>query len=180
MISPQSDIGYHVYFENQSSATAPAQEVVITDHLDSDLDWSTLQVTEVAWGNRIIALPGSVPYSTKVLVSDHRPGVSASWWVEAKVEFDQATGRLRWSLRTLDPATGAPPTDPLAGFLPPNDGTGRGEGHVAFRVRPRAGLAAGATVANQAVIAFDDNAPITTNRVVNALGETLLVPLVLK
>src|SRR5205085_4810379 len=44
---------------------------------------------------------------------------------------------------------------PLAGFLPPNDNTGRGEGSVLFTVMPRSNLATGTQIHNSAVIDFD-------------------------
>jgi hypothetical protein len=62
-----------------------------------------------------------------------------------------------------------PPDDPLAGFLPPNDDSGRGEGHVSFSIRPRADLLDGTVISNQANIVFDHNAPIATNIVTNTI-----------
>ena len=64
------------------------------------------------------------------------------------------------------------PTDPLAGFLPPNDETGRGEGHVSFTIRPRADVQAGTVVTNIASIVFDTNEPILTNQVWNTIGRS--------
>ncbi len=68
------------------------------------------------------------------------------------------------------------PEDPLAGFLPVNDETNRGEGYVSFRILPKAGLADGTALYNLATITFDPtygvNAPIVTNRVTNTLDLT--------
>ena len=47
---------YRVDFENDPSATAPAQQVVITDQLSANLDWSTFRITEVGWGDLAIAV----------------------------------------------------------------------------------------------------------------------------
>ena len=52
---------YRVDFENDPSATAPAQEVVVTDQLSSDLDWSSFRITEVGWGDLVLAVPGQFP-----------------------------------------------------------------------------------------------------------------------
>jgi hypothetical protein len=60
----------------------------------------------------------------------------------------------------------------LAGFLPPNDASGRGEGFVTFFIDPAAGLADGAPIANAAEIVFDTNAPIVTEPVRNAVDGT--------
>jgi hypothetical protein len=54
--------------------------------------------------------------------------------------------------------------------LPPNVAKPQGEGFVAFRVRPRAGLAAGAEIRNKASIVFDFNPAIETPEVVHVLG----------
>ena len=64
-----------------------------------------------------------------------------------------------------DPDTGDLPVDPLAGFLPPNDAEGRGEGFVSFRIRPVAGLPTATPIRNIAEIVFDENASIFTNQV---------------
>jgi len=87
------------------------------------------------------------------------------------------------SYELLDPQTGKPPTDPLAGFLPPNNPADhRGEGHVAFGVRPRSDLAWGTLIMNRATIVFDTEASITTNEVMNTIGGTNIVylPVILR
>ena len=38
-----------------------------------------------------------------------------------------------WLFQSIDPLTGFPPTDPNAGFLPPNNGT-TGQGYVTFKI----------------------------------------------
>ena len=63
---------------------------------------------------------------------------------------------------SIDPLTGELPEDPLAGFLPPNDETGRGESRITFEIDPRPGLADGTTITNQAEIVFDTETPIVT------------------
>jgi len=44
-ITPSSEFPYRIDFENEPTATAPAQRVDITDQLDPSLDWSTFQLT---------------------------------------------------------------------------------------------------------------------------------------
>ncbi|MBC8255426.1 MAG: hypothetical protein H8E35_15560, partial [Ardenticatenia bacterium] len=79
------------------------------------------------------------------------------------------TGQVEWTFRTLDPETGELPEDALAGFLPPNDETGRGEGHVVFSIRPNSDRPDGTVLTNQATIVFDTEASIVTNEVTNTL-----------
>jgi hypothetical protein len=41
-VLPYQQFQYVIYFENVDTATAPAEDIVITDTLDTDLDWTTL------------------------------------------------------------------------------------------------------------------------------------------
>ena len=165
------ELSYVIYFENVVTATAPAQEVIVTDYLDPNLDWTTLRVTDIAWGDQALSLPGDSPiYASRLAVSDYRPGITQTWWVDVNAEVNPLIGRLRWTLRTLDPETGELPADPLAGFLPPNDPTRRGEGHVSFTIQPRADAPMDTPLTNSAGIVFDTNAAIETNQVWNTLG----------
>jgi RHS repeat-associated protein len=148
---------YTIYFENQPTASAPAQEIVITDLLDSDLDPATVELGEISFGSQFVAdLNGLASGSVSV------PILNSSYLAEITVS-NNGSGQLEWRLKTIDPLTGDFPEDPYAGILPPNDETGRGEGHVTFKVRPKSGLTTGTQIANSASITFDINAPIVTN-----------------
>jgi hypothetical protein len=159
----ESELTYVIYFENQPTATAPAQEVRISDDLDPDLDWSKFRAKEVAFGSHAISLTGEPPawYAREPV---------DPWWVDITVNIDSGTGRVSWLLQTLDPATGELPEDALAGFLPPNDETGRGEGHVTFSIKPRQDRPEGTLLTNQASIVFDVETPVVTNEVHNELS----------
>lgn len=76
---------------------------------------------------------------------------------------------MRWQFVALDPATGREPTDPLAGFLPPDITPPEGEGHVMFSVAPRSGLPSGTAIRNKARIFFDYNPAIETPEWVNTI-----------
>jgi len=163
---------YIIYFENdpEAGATAPAQEVVVTDYLDTDLDWSTFQITEIGWGAYTVDVPvDTAAYSTRVAISDYRTDVDKDWWVDVAVAIDYGTGLVQWTFSTLDPNTDDLPEDVLAGFLPVNDDTRRGEGHVAFTIKPKSDAAPSTRINNQASISFDTNAPIVTNEVFNTI-----------
>ncbi|MCB1126796.1 MAG: RHS repeat-associated core domain-containing protein, partial [Verrucomicrobiae bacterium] len=161
------ELRYIVYFENDPKiATAPAQEVRITDALSADLDWASFRLTEIAWGDvSLTPPPGTAEFSQRVTVPDHRPDSDLSWWVDVAASVD-AQGVAQWSFQTLDPATGDLPEDALAGFLPVNDDSGRGEGHVAFSIRVRPDAAPGTGLSNYATIQFDVENPIETGAVV--------------
>jgi hypothetical protein len=82
------------------------------------------------------------------------------------------TGVVSWRFTSLDPDTGKPPDDPLAGFLPPNVTAPEGEGSVSFTVSPKALLPTGTEIRNRATIVFDANPPIDTPDWLNALDRT--------
>ncbi len=164
-IAGQESILYTIYFENKASATAPAQKVVITDILPPSLDWSRVELVEVAFNKVLISIPSGLQhYETTVSVSTDPNPVR----VQAGLEPD--SGVLTWVIQSVDPVTGGVPEDPLAGFLPPNsDCGGCGEGFVSFLVYPKADLPSGSTITNEAMIIFDVNDPLTTNEVTNTI-----------
>ncbi len=156
---------YTIHFENVATATAPAQRVIITDTLDPNLDWSTLALQTIGFNGVTIAIPAErQQFTTQSFVATD-PNL-----VRVRAALDLDAGIVRWELQSVDPVTGDWPEDPLAGFLPPNDATHRGEGYVMFAIRPKAGLAYGSVITNQARIVFDVNEPIDTNVVINTIG----------
>ena len=170
---------YTIYFENKPEAGAPAQEVFVSDDLEPNLDWSTFRLVEVAWGDTIIAAPdGTADFYHRETIEDYRPDVAKSWWVDVEVDVDRLTGRVSVAFHTLDPQTEDLPYDVFAGFLPPNDETGRGDGHVSFAIRPLPGLEIGTHIGNRASIVFDTNEPIVTNDWWNTIGFQSYLPAV--
>lgn len=174
-------LAYTIFFENLPTASAPAQTVVITDQLDVALDWAGLRFTAVGFGGETaVSIAETAPFfDLRLTAADYRPEVGQVWWVAVNGRLDPQTGIVTWTFTTLDPATGDLPADALAGFLPPNDENGRGEGYVSFTIPMRPDTADGTVISNQAVIVFDDNAPIVTNAYVNEVGPMVIyLPLV--
>ena len=160
-ITPDTLLPYQVDFENSPSATAPAQLVMITDSLDPNLDWKTLQLTGVGFGDTNIVIPANSQYfATTLPITEN----GKSFDVEIEIDFSSGTGLLTATIQSIDPSTQLPP-DILTGFLPPEDGTGRGMGYISFIVDPRSGLPTGAELHNVALITFDANPAIATNQV---------------
>ena len=154
------------------TATAPAQEVFITDTLQAELDPTTVIFQSVSWGAETIPVTQiGDRFHVRHIVNDYRDDEAKLWWVDIDGHVDRATGLLTWTFRTLDPETGDLPLDALAGFLPPNDETDRGQGYVSFSVEQDADLPLGTTISNFAEIVFDTNEPIITNSFVNQIGE---------
>ncbi len=160
---------YIIHFENQATATAPAQEVVITDQLDvTKFDLNTFSFGDVTIGNlRLAVLPNKRDFNKDF---DLRPSNNIIARINAKL--DMGTGLITWRFQSIDPATGLPTNDPLAGILPPNTTPPRGEGSVMFTVKVKSNLVTGAEIRNQARIVFDTNAPIDTPEWLNTLDNS--------
>ena len=159
-------LAYRIRFENMGSATAPAQQVVVTDTLDADLDLSTFQLTEITFANQTITVPyGLDHYETTMEINANGTPIL----VEIDASLDFATRTLTLTLSAIDPLTGWFPEDPLVGLLYPNDDTGRGEGSISYVVSPRAALPTGTAIHNRARIVFDYNEAIDTPLVLNTI-----------
>ena len=59
-------LSYRVTFENEASATAPAQRVEIADQLDPNVDLKTFQFTEIGFGDHLVAVPQGSIISTRL------------------------------------------------------------------------------------------------------------------
>jgi hypothetical protein len=165
----RNPLGYTVNFENLATATAAAQEVVITDQLDvNTMDLGTLSLGPISF-DRITVVPtqGAQQFTGGV---DLRPAQNLIVTIQANL--DKNTGVLTWRFTSIDPATGQLTEDPDAGFLPPNVNPPEGDGSVTFTVAPKPGLATGTQICNQANIVFDVNAPIATPLWCNAIDHT--------
>jgi hypothetical protein len=153
-------LAYRIDFENEPRATAPAQFVVVTDQLSDRLDWETFELTEVGFGDILIVAPvGRTSYRTNVPVTLS----GADLEVQIDIALDRANGRITARFATVDPLTELPP-DVLTGFLPPEDGTGRGQGHISYVIRTKPVLDTGTEIRNIARIQFDFGVTIATNQ----------------
>lgn len=155
---------YTIYFENLATATAPAQKVVVTEVLDANLDLATLALTAVGFNNVALTIPaGQQTYAESTTVTTN------AYPVDVTAALNPGTGIVQWVIQSVDRGTGMVPADPLAGFLPPNDGSHRGEGFVSFSIKPKAALPTATVIRNQASTVFDLNPAITSNQTVNTL-----------
>jgi hypothetical protein len=165
----QTPLSYAIHFENLETATAAAQEVVITDQLDAlKVDLESFRLGPISFGqNTLVPAAGAQQYTGGV---DLRPGQNLI--VTIRAGLDASTGLVAWRFTSIDPDTGQFTEDPDAGFLPPNINPPAGEGSVAFTVNANAGLMTGTEIRNQARIVFDDNDPIDTPEWSNAIDDT--------
>jgi hypothetical protein len=160
-IPPSETLPYQINFENPSAATAPVQKVVITNQLDANLDWGTFQLTGIGFGSTTLAIPaGSQSYQKTVPMTYN----GTMFNVQVQAQLNATTGLLTVTFQSIDPGSGLPPA-PAAGFLPPEDGTGRGVGFVSYSIQPKTGLVTGTQIRNIASVTLDSNPAIATDQV---------------
>ena len=137
--------------------------VVVTDQLHTNLDWSTFELTEIGFGDQLISIPaGNSYFATNVPMS--YSNVDFDVQIEAGIRL--ANGQVYAIFRSLM-SNGLPPSAELAhiGFLPPEDGTHRGQGHISYIVRAGTNTVTGADINNVALISFDNQTFISTDQI---------------
>jgi RHS repeat-associated protein/uncharacterized repeat protein (TIGR01451 family) len=157
-IQPGGTWSYTVEFENDGNAAA--QDVTVTEQLDSNLDWSTFQLGSFGFGPVKVSIPAGLTQYQTTVSYQNVDGTSLN--VLVSIDFNVQTGVLTVTFISLDPATGEAPTGVFDGFLPPDNSSGVGEGFVQYTVQPKAGLTTGAAITQQASVVFDINAPLNT------------------
>jgi hypothetical protein len=156
-----SPLDYRIDFENAPKATAPAQHVVINEHLDSHFDLSSFQFTGIQFGSTTVPLAaGAHAVNTTAQVTENGKPLD----VQISASVDAKHHALRIEFDSLDPSTGLPP-DVLTGFLPPEDGSGRGLADVTYSVQLNPHVHAGTHIQSAASISFDSAPAHKTNRV---------------
>jgi hypothetical protein len=163
-VAATETLPYRIDFENDASATAPAQQVDISDPLESNLDWPTCRLTEVAFGDETVAIPADWDWQDDFTAIVPMTYLDTNFEVHLTLGIDTGTGEVHASFYCIDPETELPPPVEI-GFLPPEDGTGRGMGHISFVVKPKANLATGTEIRNVACIQFDGGEIVCTNQI---------------
>src|ERR1017187_6180442 len=69
-VTSSGTFAYRIDFENMTNASAPVQQAIINNQLGTNFDWTTFNVTEIGFGDHLIALPpGTSYYAANVTVS---------------------------------------------------------------------------------------------------------------
>ncbi len=172
-----------IHFENGHDALAAVKELTITGQLDEDLNWSTLKLLEVGFGDHRVHLPGDTTEYEGSLNMDGWTYNNKEGWhtgdtplsVEIKTKFSSKTGTLLWNIACFDPKTNQKPEDVYCGFLPPeslfNKGP-RSQGYVSFSIQPKDGLPSGINISSGASLDFDNSPPVTTKIVQSMVDNT--------
>ncbi|MBV6457216.1 MAG: hypothetical protein HONBIEJF_00323 [Fimbriimonadaceae bacterium] len=181
-------IEFTILFENKpvneaGNRIAHAQKVQVVDYLVPGLDWTSMELGSITFGNQTVTELGGyqwgsirVPLAPPVNPGQEFPPQenpdNSHLVVDVSVSYDPATGKIVWTLQAIDPLTNEPPLGEFEGILPANGywvgstfnsyGDARGEGKLVFKVRPRA-ASEGAYLENKADIIFDTNPVIPTN-----------------
>jgi hypothetical protein len=151
-VTNDHSLGYMVFFENLEAATAAAQEVLITDQLDSNLDWTTFSFSTMQVGEKVTTVPEDLKnFQTTI---DLRPDIPAL--VDIDCNLMLATGVFECLFRGKDPDTGE-----IGDFLPPNTETvdPKGKGWISYNVKPKSNLPTGTVIRNRATIDFEVGIP---------------------
>lgn len=161
---------YTVRFENDPKlATAPAQTVTVNLDVDSTLDVRSFRLGEFGFGDfAFTEAENRSHYSRRLNVQD-----SLGVYVDVSAGVDVNKNKAFWIFKSIEPATGELPSNPLSGFLPVNDTLHRGEGYLTFTVKPKATARTGDTVHAKAKIVFDVNDPIDTPPIFNTIDAGL-------
>ncbi len=159
-ILPGATLPYRIDFENDASASAPAQLVTVSDQLSPSFDWSSFRLTEIGFGDRMIFVPANVQhFETNVIMT--YGGQTFEVQIEAGLRGD--SGKVYATFRSINPSTSLPPPVNI-GFLPPEDGTERGMGHFSYVINAKSNLPTGTEIRNIALIEFDLQEEIATNQ----------------
>ena len=168
-VAGAAPLPYVITFENEATASAPAQVVSVTDQLDvSNLDLSTFALGPISFGKYILSPVANQNHF--IAEADLRPEQNLE--VEIQANLNTTTGVATWTLTSVDPDTGQLTTDPLAGFLPPDVTPPQGIGSVVFTIAPKASVGTNTATCNQATIVFDTNAALSTPTWCNSFDNT--------
>ena len=148
---------FKIRFENQPNATAAAQRVTINCPINKNMDLSSFKLGSFAFGEFLLDTEFNSYFHQQLVDVQEQTGD----FVFIQASLDIANSKAVWLFQSIDPLTGLPPTDPYAGFLPPNNGT-TGQGHVTFRIRIKRDVDHLSKIYENASIVFDENPPIDT------------------
>jgi hypothetical protein len=167
-IAMRNSLLYTLYFENDPEfATAPAQEIFLSDTLDltkfnpEQFSFGTFTFRDIT----VEAIPGLTEFSRDVDMRDKGENII----VRISAVFDKAKGIINWHLIALDPETMDLTESPYLGILYPNTAPPIGDGNVTYSIGLRSDVGDGAVIKNQGHITFDLNEPIATNVYVNTI-----------
>ncbi len=164
-VSPSVPMAYRILFQNEATASAPAQVVTITQQLDPNLDWRTFRLGGFGFGGLTFQVPANVAYYQTTLDLIQQDGFDVS----VVATIDERSGIATWTFTTIDPTTGQTPINPTVGFLPPDNANGVGEGFVSYTVLANQANPTGTVINAQATVVFNTEPPLNTASIFNTV-----------
>ena len=156
-IHPSLIMEFKIRFENQPNATAAAQRVTIHCPINDNMELSSFRLGSFGFGEFVLDTQFNSYFHQEIVDVQEQTGDFV--FIQASINI--ANSDAVWLFQSIDPVTGLPPTDPYAGFLPPNNGT-TGQGHVTFRIGLKRDVGDLSKIYENASIVFDENPPIVT------------------
>ncbi len=158
-IRKDNTLGFRILFENLPAAALRAQAVYITLPLGPNVDPNSFILGDFGFGDYFHMMPAGQQTFSQLLEVGDQFGVD----VQVDAGLVPTMDSVFWTFQSLDTATGQPPLDIFAGFLPPNDpNVGDGEGFVNFTVSAGSATVTYDEIDLMADIVFDQNDPIET------------------
>ena len=160
-VSIKDRIPYTIFFENDTTATAPVKYLKITSPVEPKQDAPTLELGNVGFNNFSFDIPpGNSFYYQRLDARD-----STGLFIDMTAGYDIVTNNIFWEFQAIDPLTLLPPEDPMAGFLFVQDTLNPeyGHGFVNFSIKPKTNAQTLDTIGARAFIVFDENDIIPTN-----------------
>ncbi len=159
-------IPYTIRFENDPVlATSPVQVLRVTQTLDPDLDPRSFRLGGFGFGNFFFEVPANRAFYVDRLDVAAELGV----FLDVAAGVNVQRGEIFWEFRAIDPATGEPPVNAQAGFLPPNTMPPLGDGFVTYTVSASEMVPTRTVIDAFATIIFDTEPPMDTPSTFNTL-----------
>ena len=143
----------------------PAQQVIVTQQLDGNLNWQSFRLGNFGFGGNIYIVPANSAFFQTQIDLTQQDG----FYVDVTGTIDESTGIATWTFTTIDPATGLIPLDPTLGFLPPDIDNGIGEGFVSYTIAAKQSDPTGTVIDAQATVTFYTQPPLNTPSIFNTI-----------
>jgi hypothetical protein len=111
----------------------------------------SLEFTSVGFGDLVFPIPGG---SQRYEHTERITLNGTEFDVNIEVSVDYAAREVKARFDSIMPDSGLPPPVDI-GFLPPENGTGRGMGHIGYVIDPNPALSTGTEIRNIGFITFD-------------------------
>ncbi|HEX5151346.1 MAG TPA: T9SS type A sorting domain-containing protein [Parafilimonas sp.] len=166
-VSNASGLNYVIQFENDSSATAPAQTVRIYDTLDKKVfNPATFQLGNVTIGDTTVSFRKGVQEDS---VDINLAALGTFFTCRVKAKLIDSSKVIYWYFQTLNSYTLKPAAGIFDGFLPPNTVSPKGIGEVSYSIKVYDTLKLKTAIKNKAHIYFDYNPGVSTQTWQNKL-----------